>query len=354
MKKVKWGILGAATIAVNKGIPAIERSENSMLYAIASRSREKLSPFKGKCEKLYDSYYALLEDPEVQAVYIPLPNHLHCEWTIKALQAGKHVLCEKPIAMNYDECCRMAEAAKSSGRYLMEAFMYRHTDKAKKIIEIVKSGVLGEIQYITSTFGFDINDPTNVRLCKRTGGGALFDLGCYSINLIDMIAEACGTKLESSHAYFVTRKDMYGDYVDVRCNATLNYDNGMTCSACSFFDAMPQDLTLVVGRKGSLWLPWMFNDSSIPMKLQFYDYEADPDCHNKEIMFMQVKYFYEHLEDYNQCDSYCREVSDLSRAILNNEPTTFPFEASLRNMKTITDLYSTMGINEKSPAKPRY
>lgn len=348
------GILGTASIASRQVIPALMRSENCEFHAIASRSESKLELFKDLCQKKYTSYDQLLDDPEIEAVYIPLPNHLHCEWTIKALHAGKHVLCEKPLAMDYEECQDMFHAAQESGKLLMEAFMYRHTNKARRIVEIIESGVLGEIKHISSTFGFDINDPKNVRLCKRTGGGALFDLGCYSINLIDMIAESCRTEIEHSNAYFITRKDMFGDYIDVRCNAILNYDNGMSCSACSFFDGTPQDLTLVIGRKGTLWLPWMFSDSPVPMRVQSYDYNADPNCSNQEIMFMQPRYFNDHLEDYASCDSYGNEVADFSHAILTESSPGFSIQASLRNMKTISNLYTYMTINEKSPSCMRY
>lgn len=352
--QIKWGVLGTASIAKRKFIPAIQHTSNSTLYAIASRDSEKLACFKGIADKLYSSYDALLMDESVDAVYIPLPNHLHCEWAIKALNAGKHVLCEKPIAMNYEECKQMAQAAKDNGRFLMEAFMYRHSDKCKTIKEIIESDILGDIQYISSTFGFDINDPANVRLRKKTGGGALFDMGCYSINLIDMIADICGAKLDSKDAAFITRKDMDGRYVDVRCNARLNYDNGMTCSACSYFDAMPQDFTLIQGRNGALWIPWMFNESSIPMRIQVYDYASDPACAQAEIMFMQVRYFREMQIDYGQSDSYANEIYDMARAILTRTPTSFPIEASLRNMKTISEIYERMYVNEKSPARPRF
>lgn len=353
MEKIKWGVLGTAKIAVTQGIPAIMRSDNSELCAIASRSSEKLKQFEGLCPNLYDSYDKLLENPEIQAVYIPLPNHLHCEWVIKALSAGKHVLCEKPLAMTYDECVRMADCAEKNGKILMEAFMYRHTGKSKLVADIVKSGRLGEIRYVRSEFGFEINDPYNIRLRKKTGGGALFDMGCYPINFCNWIARLTGTKIESADAYFVTRKDIDGDYVDVRCNARINYENGMTAVAASWFDSTPFQYAEIVGRKAMLKVPCTYTDDPVPLTLKWYDYENDPMCRDAEIMFLDREYFVEKEFPVETGDRYCREVCELSSAILENRETVFPVKESLINMKLIEDLYRTMEPNEKSVATPR-
>lgn len=353
MSKIRWGVLGTAKIAVTQGIPAITRSENSELYAIASRNPEKLEQFRGICPNLYDSYEKLLADPDIQAVYIPLPNHLHCEWTKKALSSGKHVLCEKPLAMTYDECLQMAESAKKNGKLLMEAFMYRHTNKSKMIADIVKSDRLGEIRYMRSEFGFEISDPQNIRLRKKTGGGALFDMGCYPVNFCNWIAQLTGTKIDNADAYFVTRKDMDGEYVDVRCNARINYENGMTAVTASWFDSTPFQYAEIVGRKATLKIPCTYTDDPVPLTLQWYDYENDPMCKNTEIMFLDKNYFVEESFPVESGDRYCQEISELSSAILENRETSFPLEESLINMKTIEDLYSTMHPNEKSIAIPR-
>jgi xylose dehydrogenase (NAD/NADP) len=354
MKKIKWGVLGIATIARTQVIPAIERSKNSELYAIASSVPKKSSDYKDRCKKIYNSYEALLADPEVEVVYIPLPNHLHCEWTIKALNAGKHVLCEKPLAMTYAECVEMEQAAKKNNRILMEAFMYRHAEKINKVREIIKSGELGSIQYVYSAFGFDINDPQNVRLRKKTGGGALFDLGCYPINFFNFMASLTNTTLESANAFFVTRKDIDGDYVDVRCNAMLNYENGMTCSALSWFDGLPYHTSVIIGSDRGLVIPYTYSDDPVPMTLIKYDYERDPLCQGKEIMFINEDYVVREEIIVPQSDQYCLEVTELSNAILEGRETSFPIEESLQNMKTIEMLYAGMKPNEKSPAKPRF
>lgn len=336
-RKVKWGVLGAATVARNLVIPGMQRAENTEFYAIASRDIRKIQQYKDQCTKLYDSYDALLEDPEIEAVYIPLPNNLHCEWTVKAAQHKKHILCEKPMAMTYEECVKMAEAAKENGVYLMEAFMYRHTYKTKKICEIVRSGVLGEIHYINSVHGFDINDPKNVRLRKETGGGALFDMGCYSINFMDMIMEIEGAHLVSADAHFVTRGD-----VDVRCNANLVYSNGCFCNAASWFDSQPLVETYIVGKKGVLRIPYSFSDDPLPMTLSYYDFQADPACQGKEIMIINPEYVRSETVPFEESDRYSFEVRELSRAILEETAPSFSIDASLRNMKVMEQLYSMM------------
>lgn len=354
MKKIKWGVLGIATIARNAVIPAIENSENSELYAIASRDAAKAAGYASRCRKVYSSYEEMLDDPDVEAVYIPLPNHLHCEWTVKALNKGKHVLCEKPLAMTYDECVKMAGAAKANNRLVTEAFMYRYSEKMRIVADIVKSGQLGDIQYIHSEYGFDINDPKNVRLRRQTGGGSLFDMGCYPVNFINFIAKLTGTQLASTHAYFVTRQDMDGAYVDVRCNGMLNYDNGMTCTVCSWLDSSPWHDTVVVGRDKILVIPYAYSDDPVPMTLVRYAYEKDPRCQGRELMFIDDKFMEKETILAPQCDRYCMEISEFSSAVLDNRSPSYTIEESLQNMKTIETLYSWMVPNEKSRAKPRF
>src|SRR5690554_2721986 len=156
MKKINWGVLGFARIARNEGIPAMLEAESASLYAVASRNEEKLTEAKELFhpEKLYTSYEALLADEMVDAIYIPLPNALHKEGVMKAMEAGKHVLCEKPLALSEEEVREMVEASREHQVLLMEAFMYRYTERTRKVEEIIDSGVLGEIRHVESTFRF--------------------------------------------------------------------------------------------------------------------------------------------------------------------------------------------------------
>jgi xylose dehydrogenase (NAD/NADP) len=183
-RKIRWGVLGWARIARENVIPAIQRSKNSEFYAIASRDTAKLAECRARfpAVRTYQSYDELLRDGEVDAVYIPLPNSMHLEWTIKAAAQGKHVLCEKPIALNAVECRELTAACAANGVKLMEAFMYRYTDRTRKVLEVVRSGALGEIKFISSTFRFLLANPASIKLKQELGGGSLYDVGCYPVN----------------------------------------------------------------------------------------------------------------------------------------------------------------------------
>ncbi|MDR3644482.1 MAG: Gfo/Idh/MocA family oxidoreductase, partial [Clostridia bacterium] len=187
--KIKWGILGYANIARDELIPAILQSKNSEFYALASRAPGKLESCRKSFnfEKGYVGYDALLNDPEVQAVYIPLPNSLHREWTIKAARCGKHVLCEKPVALNAAECMEMTEACESNHVLLMEAFMYRYSDRVRQLKKLLDSGMIGEIRHISASYRFLLDWGNDVRMVPELGGGSLYDVGCYPVNFIGMI-----------------------------------------------------------------------------------------------------------------------------------------------------------------------
>lgn len=181
MEKIKWGVLGTAGIAKGCTIPGMQQAENAILYAIAGRSMDKAKAYQQEFgfEKAYDSYDALLADPQVEAVYIPLPNQLHYEWTIKALKAKKHVLCEKPLAPTTEQIAEMHAVAKENGVILMEAFAYLHSPFIKAIKEDLDSGVIGEPLYLESEFITSDYDLSNIRMRRETCGGSVYDLGCY-------------------------------------------------------------------------------------------------------------------------------------------------------------------------------
>ena len=185
MRPVRWGVLGTAGIAAGCTIPGMQIAEGCELYAIAGRSREKAEAFKARFgfRKAYQGSDALLADPEVEAVYIPLPNNLHCEWVIKALKAKKHVLCEKPAAMNESELRSMFRTAGENGVILTEAFAYLHSPYISRLKEIIASGEIGQIDYIDTAFltqGYS----SDFRLHKEQGGGGIYDVGCYCTSMI--------------------------------------------------------------------------------------------------------------------------------------------------------------------------
>ena len=182
-QKVKWGVLGAAKIAVEKVIPAMQRGEFTEVCAIASRDRRKAQEAASQLgiQNAYGSYEQLLEDPEIEAVYNPLPNHLHVPWSIRAAEAGKHVLCEKPLALSAQEAKELVDARDRTGVQIEEAFMVRTHPQWLKVRELVQSGTLGEIRAIQGFFSYYNRDPENVRNVPEWGGGGLMDIGCYPI-----------------------------------------------------------------------------------------------------------------------------------------------------------------------------
>jgi predicted dehydrogenase len=253
-KMVKWGVLGYARIARETIIPAINRSSNAEFYAIASRDKGKIDECRARYQVsiAYDSYDALLDDPDVQAVYIPLPNALHREWTIKAAEKGKHVLCEKPVALNSAECREMIEACRKNGVLFMEAFMYRYTERIRKVREIVDSGVLGDIRYINSCYRFFLTNPASIKLKPELGGGSLYDVGSYPLNFVGMI-----TRDEPAS---VSAECVKENGIDVILSAVLKYGSGIIATIHSGFNAQKRIYSEITGTKGSLEIPDTFLD----------------------------------------------------------------------------------------------
>ena len=190
---LRWGLLSTARI--NKAlITPLQISKRNHLLAIASRSQEKADAYahEKKIERAYGSYADLLADPDIDVIYNPLPNHLHAEWTIKAVEAGKHVLCEKPLALSTGEVDAMAAAAKKHGKVVAEAFMYRSHPKTLKVKEIVDSGELGQLKIVRGSFSFMMTNPDDIRWQPEMGGGGLWDIGCYPLSFTRAALGAVG------------------------------------------------------------------------------------------------------------------------------------------------------------------
>ncbi|MCR5733118.1 MAG: Gfo/Idh/MocA family oxidoreductase [Lachnospiraceae bacterium] len=218
---VKWGVLGTANIARGCTIPGMKKVDNCELYAIAGRDLRKAERYKEEFgfAKAYEGYDRLLEDPLVEAVYIPLPNHLHKEWVLKALNAGKHVLCEKPMALNANDAKEMFDAAKNNNVILMEAYAYLHGQYMASLKEDVRSGIIGDVDYIETAFltqGYE----EDIRLYKEMGGGAIYDLGCYCTTMI--------LSLTDSEPDYVRADAEFSDKgVDVFTSAIMRFKNGL-------------------------------------------------------------------------------------------------------------------------------
>ena len=219
---LKWGILSTANIGRKVVTPAIQASAGSEVVAVASRDDVKAKRYAEELSiaKHYGSYEALLGDPDITAIYNPLPNSLHLPWTLRALESGKHVLCEKPLGLTAAECRKMAEAAEASSLVLMEAFMYRFHDRTRRLLELAQDGTFGTLQLIRARFAFTVADSQNIRLSAPLGGGALMDVGCYCVNVVRGLAGAQPTTVQASATW---RQD-----VDETLTATLEFENGLT------------------------------------------------------------------------------------------------------------------------------
>jgi len=260
-EKLNWGVMGNATIARVCVIPAIQKSRNGTVRALASRSPQGAAEVsrKNSIQQVYGDYQALIEDPAIEAIYIPLPNHLHAEWTVKTLAAGKHVLCEKPLACNVRQAETMAAAAQSADRLLMEAFMYRFHPRSRQIRKRVSAGEIGAPRLIRSTFCFrmaakDYENPHNARLKPEMGGGALLDVGCYSVSVARWIYGAEPLQVQCQACY-------HPGGVDLHATGMLKFDNDCLATLeASFLTALQQTFN-VVGEKGAVELP---HDAFIP------------------------------------------------------------------------------------------
>jgi predicted dehydrogenase len=229
MTSLRWGILSTADIARKKVIPGIRKAARCEIVAIGSRDAAQARRVADELgiPSAHGSYEALLADPDVDAVYIPLPNHLHAEWTIAAARAGKHVLCEKPLAMTAADAELMAEACAAEGVRLMEAFMYRHHPAWVAAMDVVASGRIGRLRAVQSWFSYYNDDPANIRNQLEAGGGALFDIGCYSVNLSRMLFGAEPVRVSAA----IDRDPQLG--VDTLTSAILEFEDGQATFTCS-------------------------------------------------------------------------------------------------------------------------
>ncbi|MBI9050223.1 MAG: Gfo/Idh/MocA family oxidoreductase [Anaerolineaceae bacterium] len=310
--RIKWGVLGFARIARNSVIPAILQANNAAFHAIASRDAEKLQACQAQFgpQKTYRSYDALLDDANIQAVYIPLPNSLHKEWVIKAALKGKHILCEKPLALSAADAQEMIDVCQLQGVTLMEAFMYRYTARTKQVQEIVQSGELGEIKSINSTFGILLTNEQSIKWQPELGGGSLYDVGSYPVNFVGMLAQADPVSVS---AEFVMQNK-----VDSMAIALLRYQNGLIATVNSWFTAARTVESAIMGTKGKLIVPDTFSGNEGKLTLITTDRE-------RKITVPAS-------------DRYLLEVQDFSDALLQKRPPLFSLQESLRNMRAIDQI----------------
>lgn len=314
MDKVKWGIMSTAGIGATKVIPAMQNSKHCDIQAIASLSLEKAKALATKLTipRTFGSYEELLNCAEIDAVYIPLPNHLHVPWSIKALEAGKHVLCEKPIALSAPEAQKLLDASeKHPNLKIMEAFMYRHHPQWRKARELAASGKIGSLQTIQSFFSYYNTDPANIRNMANIGGGGLMDIGCYTISLARFIFGAEPQKVCGLMEY----DPQLG--VDRLTSAILDFSRGTSTFTCST-QLAPYQRVNIFGTRGRI-------EIEIPVN-------APPDQPCR--LWCQTQDQTEEIS-FPICDQYTLQGDLFSKAILNDTDVPTPLEDAVANMKVI-------------------
>jgi|SRR5579859_1201146 len=320
MPKVRWGILSTAQFGLNQSVPAMQRGEYSTVSAIASRDLGRAKAYASKLgiPKTYGSYEALLADPEIDAIYNPLPNHLHVPWSIKALEAGKHVLCEKPIALSAAEAQTLADAAaRHPDLKVMEAFMYRVHPQWQRAKQIVGSGGIGELRNIESHFSYFNADPHNIRNQVDIGGGGLMDIGCYNISLSRFIFGAQPRRV----AGFVERDPRLK--TDRLVSGLMDFRGGTATFSCSTQLAGYQRAHLF-GTTGRVEIEIPFNAPiDRPTKLWHTH-----DGKTEEITFPI-------------CNQYTIQGDLLSQAILNHTPAPTPIADAVANMRVIDAIFES-------------
>jgi predicted dehydrogenase len=313
-RKITWGILGCAGIAERALIPAIHGAENGLLLGIASRNPGRAREWACKFEipKSYSHYQALLDDPDIDAVYIPLPNHLHREWTCRAARAGKHVLCEKPMALNSGEVREMKEAAAKAGVLLMEAFMYRFHPQMEKTLSLIRSKVVGEIRSVRSTFTFSFEgSPSDYRRRPEMGGGALYDVGCYPVSAARLVFGA-----EPVSVFARARFDARS-HVDMATALFLEFSGERFASLDCGFDSQFQSSLEIAGSCGRISLAKAFSP-------KHFDVEIRVVAGDKTRVIPVPS-----------TDHYTRMVEHFGASVLKKRPLRYPPEDAFANMRVI-------------------
>jgi predicted dehydrogenase len=309
MKKIRWGILGVAKIATAKVIPAMQLCSNVEIAAIASRDLTKARTAAGQLgiPQAYGSYEELLEDPSIDAIYNPLPNHLHVPWSIRAAEAGKHVLCEKPIALSIAETRDLIAARDKAHVKIGEAFMARTHPQWLRAAEIAHSGKIGDLRVVSGYFSYFNRDPKNVRNIAEIGGGAILDIGCYPITLSRMMFRAEPLRV---HAFLDRDPDFKTDRL---ASVILQYPQGHASFTCST-QLVPYQRMHIFGTTGHIEIEIPFN--------------APPDKPTR--IFLN-----DETIEFPVCDQYTIQGELFSRAILEDTEVPVPLEDALNNMKVI-------------------
>jgi predicted dehydrogenase len=322
MKKVKWGVLGVARIATNRVIPSMQKCEYSEVVAIASRDAAKAAAAAEQfgLPKAYGSYEEMLADPEIEAVYNPLPNHLHVPLSIRAAEAGKHVLCEKPVGLDTAEAVALLSARDRTKVVIGEAFMVATHPQWLRTVELVRAGRIGELRFALGSFGYPKLAPGNVRNVREWGGGGLLDIGCYPIKTSRMVFGTEPVRVTGT----LVRSPEYG--VDTLASAILEYPNGHCAFSCSTDVALNQRMQFF-GTAGRIEIEVPFN--ARPGGASRILIDDCRDFHGSGIA----------VEEIASCDQYTIQGDLFARAIREGTPPPVPLEDSVRNMAVIDAVF---------------
>jgi predicted dehydrogenase len=322
MSKVRWGVLGVARIATKLVIPAMQQGQHCEVTGIASRERAKAEEAARQfgIPKAYGSYEEMLADPEIEAVYNPLPNHLHVPLSIAAAEAGKHVLCEKPVGVNKADALRLVAARDRTGVTIGEAFMIQVHPQWRRAVELVRSGRIGELRYAVGAFGYFKDDFTNIRYVREWGGGGLLDVGCYPVKTSRMVFGEEPVRVSATLA----RHPENG--VDTLASAILEYPSGHCVFSCGTLVAGNQSMAFH-GTRGRIEVDVPYNARPGGTSSIRIDDGRDPFGGGREI------------EEFAACDQYTLQGDAFSRAIREHTPPPVPLEDSVKNMAVIDALF---------------
>ncbi|WP_414474850.1 Gfo/Idh/MocA family protein [Microvirga sp. M2] len=322
-KKVRWGVLSTAQIARKHVIPAMKAGCFTDIVAIASRDKERASEAAADLgvPKAYGSYEALLADPDIDAIYNPLPNHLHAPLTIKALEAGKHVLCEKPIALNAEEARQIEAAQKKSGLLVGEAFMVRFHPQWRRVREIVRSGRLGEVRAIQTIFSYFLTDPGNIRNQADIGGGGLYDIGCYAINTARFVFES---EPERVIGLFDRDPQMGTDRLS---SGLAEFSGGRQLTFTSATQLVPCQRVQILGTRGRIEIQIPFNAPAGMEAAIVVDDGRDLSGGGRDHITISAS------------NQYTLQGDAFSQAVLGEKPLEWGIADAVSNMRVIDALF---------------
>jgi predicted dehydrogenase len=326
-KKVRWGVLSTAQIARKQVIPAMKAGAFTKVVAIASRDegRAREAAMDLGIPKAYGSYEGLLSDPDIDAIYNPLPNHLHAPLTIKALEAGKHVLCEKPIALNAEEARQIEVAQDKSGLLVAEGFMVRFHPQWRRVREIVRSGRLGEVRAIQTIFSYFLTDPGNIRNQADIGGGGLYDIGCYAINTARFVF---GAEPERVIGLFDRDPEMGTDRLS---SGLVEFPGHRQLAFTCATQLVPCQRVQILGTQGRIEIQIPFNAPAGMEATIVTDDGRDLSGSGRETITVPA------------CDQYTLQGDAFSQAVLGMQPPEWGIADAVSNMRVIDALFRSAG-----------